>query len=92
MTTATTKTGGIQYWHKIVVLLCLGWTVMWIYRPVLTAIFPEVQASIGAQSNTALGFIASCYFFAYTAMQIPAGMLVDKFGKKVVVIPVMPIS
>lgn len=87
MTTATTKTGGIQYWHKIVVLLCLGWTVMWIYRPVLTAIFPEVQASIGAQSNTALGFIASCYFFAYTAMQIPAGMLVDKFGKKVVVIP-----
>lgn len=87
MTTAATKTGGIQYWHKIVVLLCLGWTVMWIYRPVLTAIFPEVQASIGAQSNTALGFIASCYFFAYTAMQIPAGMLVDRFGKKVVVIP-----
>ena len=32
----TAKTGGIQYWHKIVVLLCLGWTVMWIYRPVLT--------------------------------------------------------
>jgi sugar phosphate permease len=87
MTTATLKTGGIQYWHKIVVLLCLGWAVMWIYRPVLTAIFPEVQATIGAQSNTALGFIASCYFFAYTAMQIPAGMLVDKFGKKVVVIP-----
>lgn len=81
------KTGGIKYWHKIVVLLCLGWTVMWIYRPVLTAIFPEVQQTIGPQSNTALGLIASCYFFAYTAMQIPAGMLVDKFGKKAVVIP-----
>lgn len=83
----TTKTGGIQYWHKIVVLLCLGWTIMWIYRPVLTAIFPEVQATIGPQSNTALGFIASCYFFAYTSMQIPAGILVDKFGKRAVVIP-----
>lgn len=83
----TTKSNGIQYWHKIVVLLCLGWTVMWIYRPVLTAIFPEVQQSIGPQSNTELGLIASCYFFAYTAMQIPAGMLVDRFGKKAVVIP-----
>ncbi|OCF93797.1 MFS transporter [Gilliamella sp. wkB7] len=83
----TSKTVGIQYWHKIVVLLCLGWTVMWIYRPVLTAIFPEVQQTIGPQSNTELGLIASCYFFAYTAMQIPAGMLVDKFGKKAVVIP-----
>lgn len=81
------KTSTIQYWHKIVVLLCLGWTIMWIYRPVLTAIFPEVQATIGQQSNTSLGFIASCYFFAYTAMQIPAGMLVDRFGKKAVVIP-----
>lgn len=87
MTTITNKTSGIQYWHKIVVLLCLGWTVMWIYRPVLTAIFPEVQKTIGPQSNTELGLIASCYFFAYTAMQIPAGILVDKFGKKAVVIP-----
>lgn len=85
--TTIEKTSGIQYWHKIVVLLCLGWTIMWIYRPVLTAIFPEVQQTIGHQSNTELGLIASCYFFAYTAMQIPAGMLVDKFGKKAVVIP-----
>lgn len=87
MNTVVTKEEGLQYWHKIVMLLCLGWVVIWIYRPVLTAIFPEVQATIGQQSNTALGFIASCYFFAYTAMQIPAGILVDKFGKKIVLIP-----
>ncbi len=86
-TEVANKTTGLQYWHQIVMLLCLGWVVIWIYRPVLTAIFPEVQATIGAQSNTALGFIASFYFFAYTAMQIPAGILVDKFGKKVVLIP-----
>jgi len=34
-----------------------------------------------------MGLIASFYFFAYTGMQIPAGILVDKFGKKVVLIP-----
>lgn len=75
------------YWKKIVVVLCLGWAVIWIYRTVLTPIFPEIQATIGAQSNAEMGLIASFYFFAYTGMQIPAGMLVDKFGKKVVLIP-----
>ncbi len=83
----TEKKGGIQYWHKIVALLFLGWLVMWIYRPVLAAIFPEIQQTVGPQSNTELGLIASCYFFSYTLMQIPAGILVDKYGKKAVVIP-----
>ncbi len=75
------------YWKKIVVVLCLGWTVIWIYRTVLTPIFPEIQATIGAHSNAEMGLIASFYFFAYTGMQIPAGILVDRFGKKVVLIP-----
>lgn len=76
-----------RYWKKIVVVLCLGWAVIWIYRTVLTPIFPEIQKTIGAHSNAEMGLIASFYFFAYTGMQIPAGILVDKFGKKVVLIP-----
>ncbi len=92
MTTRTTSSPasvGIDplYWKKIVVVLCLGWAVIWIYRTVLTPIFPEIQATIGAQSDTEMGLIASFYFFAYTGMQIPAGILVDKFGKKIVLIP-----
>ncbi|MEL5545867.1 MFS transporter [Serratia nevei] len=77
----------LRYWKKIVVVLCLGWAVIWIYRTVLTPIFPEIQQTIGAHSNAEMGLIASFYFFAYTGMQIPAGILVDKFGKKVVLIP-----
>ena len=76
-----------RYWKKIVVVLCLGWAVIWIYRTILTPIFPEIQETIGTHSNAEMGLIASFYFFAYTGMQIPAGMLVDKFGKKVVLIP-----
>ncbi|AHG19373.1 MFS transporter [Chania multitudinisentens RB-25] len=89
MSNATTSDAGREslYWKKIVVVLCLGWAVIWIYRTVLTPIFPEIQATIGAHSNAEMGLIASFYFFAYTGMQIPAGILVDKFGKKVVLIP-----
>ncbi|WP_025121609.1 MULTISPECIES: MFS transporter [unclassified Serratia (in: enterobacteria)] len=85
----TTANSGFDplYWKKIVVVLCLGWAVIWIYRTVLTPIFPEMQATIGEHSNAEMGLIASFYFFAYTGMQIPAGILVDKFGKKVVLIP-----
>lgn len=82
-----TKSGGIQYWHKIVIILCLGWVSIWIYRSVLTPIFPEIQATLNVTSNAEMGLIASFYFFAYTGMQIPAGILVDKFGQKVVLIP-----
>lgn len=78
---------GLQYWHQIVILMCLGWVVIWIFRPVLSAIYPEVQVTIGSQSDAALGLIASFYFIGYASMQIPMGVLADKFGRKVVLIP-----
>ncbi|MTD27043.1 MFS transporter [Erwinia sorbitola] len=83
----TNATSDPLYWKKIVVILCLGWAVIWIYRTILTPIFPEIQNTIGAHSDAEMGLIASVYFFSYTGMQIPAGMLVDRFGKKVVLIP-----
>lgn len=76
-----------NYWKTIVVTFCLGWAVIWIYRSMLSPIYAEVQGTIGAQSNAAMGLIASCYFFGYTALQIPSGFLVDRFGQKRVLIP-----
>lgn len=32
-----------------------------------------------------LGFMASCYFYSYTAMQIPSGLLYDKFGTRALI-------
>jgi Arabinose efflux permease len=65
----------------------MGWTIIWIYRAMLSPIYPEIQNTIGPQTNAAMGIIASCYFFGYTALQIPSGYLVDKFGQKKVLIP-----
>jgi MFS family permease len=33
-------------------------------------------------SGVALGNLAACYFYAYLLMQIPAGLLLDKFGPR----------
>lgn len=76
-----------NYWKTIVFTFCLGWTIIWIYRAMLSPIYGEIQQTIGPQTNAAMGLIASCYFFGYTAMQIPSGFLVDRFGQKRVLIP-----
>jgi MFS family permease len=76
-----------QYWKVVVFTFCLGWAVIWVYRSILSPIYGEIQGTIGEQSNAAMGLIASCYFFGYTAMQIPSGFLVDRFGQKRILIP-----
>ncbi len=76
-----------NYWKTIVFTFCLGWIVIWIYRAMLSPIYGEIQGTIGEQTNAAMGLISSCYFFGYTALQIPSGFLVDRFGQKRVLIP-----
>jgi MFS family permease len=80
---AVNKTG-VDYWKKIVVVMSLGWVAIWIYRTVLTPIYPEIQASLGNVNNAEIGAIASFYFLAYCSMQIPCGILVDKVGQKII--------
>ncbi|GGP13103.1 MFS transporter [Oceanobacillus neutriphilus] len=76
-----------NYYKKIIVALCLGWVAIWIYRTILTPIYPQIQESLGDVTGTQMGLVASVYFFAYTGMQIPSGILVDKFGQKRVLVP-----
>jgi MFS family permease len=76
-----------DYWKRIVFTFFLGWVVIWIYRAMLSPVYGEIEQTIGPQSNTAMGTIASMYFFGYTALQIPSGILVDKLGQKKVLIP-----
>lgn len=79
---------GFAYWKKIVILLCAGWVTIWIYRSALSPVYPQIRESLGGNvSDTALGSISSFYFLGYVIMQIPAGFLVDKIGKKKVLIP-----
>lgn len=48
-----------------------------------------VPAALGHQLSqvfhttpATLGFIASCYFYSYAALQIPVGLMVDRFGPR----------
>ncbi|MHC5226866.1 MFS transporter [Enterococcus sp. LJL99] len=75
------------YWKQIVFILTLGWIVIWLNRTLLTPIYPIISQFFGGVSDTKLGNISSFYFLGYVIMQIPSGILVDRFGKKKIMIP-----
>lgn len=58
-----------------------GYFLSYLYRTVNAVIAPELTSSLGI-SPSSLGFLTSVYFVAFAAMQLPAGMLLDRFGPR----------
>ncbi|MBO0452480.1 MFS transporter [Candidatus Enterococcus murrayae] len=81
------ETKRAPYWKQIIFVLTAGWIVIWIYRTILTPIYPIISDFFGGATDASLGNISSFYFLGYVCMQIPSGILVDRFGKKKILIP-----
>lgn len=76
----------IPYWWRVVGIFALGWAAMYAGRTVLNPVMPLVQQEFGL-SQGALGGISSMFFLAYTLLQVPSGILGDKFGRKTIMVP-----
>ncbi|HEX8012488.1 MAG TPA: MFS transporter [Casimicrobiaceae bacterium] len=51
------------------------------YRTVNAVISPELTAALG-MSASSLGLLTSAYFIAFASLQIPAGVLLDRYGPR----------
>lgn len=58
-----------------------GYLLSYLYRTVNAVISPELVRELSL-SPGALGLLTGAYFVAFAAMQIPAGMLLDRFGPR----------
>jgi sugar phosphate permease len=58
-----------------------GYLLSYLLRTVNAVISPELTRDLGLSSG-ALGLLTSAYFIAFAAMQIPAGMLLDRYGPR----------
>ena len=58
-----------------------GYLLSYLYRTVNAVISPELSRELSL-SPGALGLLTSAYFLAFAAMQIPAGMLLDRYGPR----------
>jgi predicted MFS family arabinose efflux permease len=62
-------------------LLVLAWAANFVIRIGFSALLPPIIADLGL-SYTRAGVLAGAFFWAYMAMQIPAGLLGDRFGRR----------
>ena len=58
-----------------------AYVLSYTYRTANAVISPELSASLGISASS-LGLLTSAYFVAFAAMQIPAGMLLDRYGPR----------
>jgi MFS family permease len=72
---------GIPAWWVTIFLFWLGWIFMYADRTVLNPVMGELEKEFGL-SGTQLGLMNSVFYFSYALLQVPAGILGDKIGKK----------
>ena len=78
-------TANKNYWKVVVGLFFLGWVLMYATRTIFNPIMGVVGQEFGL-SNTQLGIANSIFFLTYSAVQIPFGLVGDKYGRKLVIV------
>src|SRR5215510_7584909 len=63
------------------ILLIFAWAANFVIRVGFSALLPSIIDELGL-SYTRAGLLASAFFYAYVHMQIPAGLLGDRFGRR----------
>lgn len=69
-----------RWW--VVGLLALGMVIAYIDRVNLTVALPEMSRGLNLD-RTQQGMALSAFFWTYTLFQIPAGLLVDRYGVRI---------
>ena len=66
---------------RIYLPFAAGYLMSYLYRVVTAVISPELSRELELPPS-ALGLLTSVYFVAFAAMQIPAGILLDRYGPR----------
>jgi predicted MFS family arabinose efflux permease len=74
-----------QSYHTVWALLVFGWIGNYVVRMAFAPLLDPVMAEFGL-SHAGAGFLFSIFFYGYMAMQIPAGFLGTRFGRKRVLV------
>ena len=66
---------------RIYAAFAAGYLMSYLFRVVNAVISPELTRELGLHPS-ALGLLTSTYFVAFAAMQIPAGIMLDRYGPR----------
>ncbi len=74
-----------QPYHAVWALLVFGWICNYVVRMAFSPLLEPIMAEFDL-THAQGGFLFSVFFYGYVAMQVPAGLLGDRFGRKRVLI------
>ena len=60
----------------IFTVLAIGYFFVYFHRISVSVVGQDIVADVGGS----IGFLSSVYYWTYTAMQIPSGVMADRFG------------
>src|SRR6266581_4377679 len=66
---------------RLYVWFAAAYMLSYTYRTVNAVISPELTAALGISASS-LGLLTSAYFIAFASMQVPAGILLDRYGPR----------
>ncbi len=66
---------------RIFLVMSVGYLMSYGLRAINATIAPELSQELRL-SNTSLGTLTSAYFVGFTAMQLPLGVLLDRYGPR----------
>ena len=59
----------------------IGYYMSYLFRTVNAIISPQLVSEVGMSPST-LGFMTAAYFITFAAVQLPLGIVLDKFGAR----------
>ena len=74
-----------EKYHTIWLIMIFGWVTNYIVRSALSPLLIPIMNEFGL-SYAKAGILATAFFYAYTFMQLPAGHLGDRLGRKTVLV------
>ncbi len=69
-----------RYRWAVFAVLAVGYFFVYFHRMSVSVVGSDIVEEVGGT----IGILSSVYFWTYTAMQIPCGLLTDRFGPRVV--------
>lgn len=72
------RTGG-----AIVATLCVGYVASQFYRSANAVIAPDLMSELSISAE-AMGVVTGSFFLAFALVQVPCGVLLDRFGPRIV--------
>jgi MFS family permease len=66
---------------RLYVCFAAAYVLSYTYRTVNAVISPDLTAALGVSASS-LGLLTGTYFIAFASMQVPAGILLDRYGPR----------